>query len=183
MGLILEHSALITCALGSSAVACYTDLRSHRIPIWLTGSALLAGLSVQTSSRGWAGILDAVSGLLICGFVFLVFYLAGGMGAGDVKLVAVEGCFLGVHRSPTLLLGTAIAGGLFATFLALKKQRLSQTLRNVAALAAHHRVLGLQPHAELNLDNSTALRLPYALAIASGVVVSLLIQPGVGVGQ
>lgn len=171
----LSHAqlALFDCALGTAALACYTDLRTRCIPNRLTGPMMLCGLALQVYSRGGLGGLDAMAGLLLCGATFLIFHVAGGMGAGDVKLIAAEGCLLGAHRSVLLLLGTAIAGGLFATALAARKRCLRQTLGNAAALARHHQRNGLEPHPELNLANRSALRLPYALAIATGVLITI----------
>ena len=180
MYLFLDQSVVVPCALGSSALACYTDLQARRIPNWLCGTVLITGFCVQTRNHGWPGSLEALSGLLICGLVFLVFYLAGGTGAGDVKLIAAEGCLLGLHRSFALLLGTVLAGGLLAVVLAVRKRRFGQTLMNVASLVAHHRSMGLQPHREHNLANTSALRLPYALAIAAGVVFTLLVEHPMG---
>lgn len=172
-----NQPVVVTCALGSAAVACYTDLRSRCIPNWLTGAVVLLGLTVQTHNRGWEGSMDAVGGLLLCGAAFVVFYLGGGMGAGDVKLIAAEGCLLGAQRSPELLFATALAGGALAFVLAIKKHCLGRTLKNVVSLMEHHRQMGLTPHAELNLRSESALRLPYAIAIAGGVVLTILVQP------
>ena len=177
MHFFTDQTIMVTCVLGLTALACYTDLQSHRIPNRLTGAMILLGLSLQTSTYGWAGTLNALGGFSLCGVVFLIFYLAGGMGAGDVKLIAAEGCLLGAHRSFVLLLGTVIAGGLFAAMLAAKKRCLGQTFRNVASLVRYHSQTGLRPHPELNLSNKGALRLPYALAVAAGVMVALFVHP------
>ena len=180
MHLPFDEPVVISCAAGSTALACCTDLWSRRIPNWLTGPLVVLGLTVQTYTRGWTGLLDAVLGSLFCGLMFFVFYLAGGMGAGDVKLIAAEGCLLGAHRSPALLLGTVIAGGLFAIVLAAKGRHLTQSLRSVASLVAHHHRMGLVPHAQLSLANKDALRLPYALPVAAGVLVAIFVQPQIG---
>jgi prepilin peptidase CpaA len=63
-----------------------------------------------------------------------------------------------------------------ALVMALARGRLQQTITNVGALATHHGQQGLQPHPELNLSNSQTLRLPYALAIASGTLLTLYFQ-------
>lgn len=180
MYLFIDQPIVVACALGSAALASYTDLRSRRIPNWLTGTVAIVGLAVQTDSRGWAGGIDAISGLLLCGATFLAFYVAGGMGAGDVKLIAAEGCLLGAHRSFELLLGTVIAGGALALVLAAKRRRVKQTFRNVLSLVQHHRQRGFEPHTELNLASASALRLPYALAIATGVVIAVSVHPSMG---
>jgi prepilin peptidase CpaA len=63
-----------------------------------------------------------------------------------------------------------------ALVLALARGRLQQTIVNVGAIASHHSQEGLQPHPDLNLSNLDTLRLPYALAIAGGSLLTLYFQ-------
>jgi prepilin peptidase CpaA len=125
---------------------------------------------------GWGQLFTALAAGIICGLVFLVFYLAGGMGAGDVKLIMAVGCIAGLSHVAYLLVLTALSGGAMAIALAVARGRLQQTLTNVGALASHHGHEGLQPHPEINLSNSETLRLPYALAIAGGSLLTLYFQ-------
>jgi prepilin peptidase CpaA len=153
-----------------------TDLRSRRIPNLLTGPAILFGLMLHLALDGWHGLLYSLLAGLICGGIFVVFFLAGGMGAGDVKLITAIGCLAGLTNSPSVLVFTAIAGGVMGVAFALSRGQLKQTLFNVAALANHHRDAGLTPHPDLNVTNTSTLRLPYGLAIAAGCAVTLLFQ-------
>lgn len=161
---ILFPAASLLCA----AICAVYDVRSRRIPNFITLPAFGAGLILHAALGGWRQLLTALAGGLMCGAIFLVFYLAGGMGAGDVKLIAAAGCLAGLPLIAPLLLWTALAGGLMAIVLALSRRQLSATLRNTLAVVAHHRTLGLTPHAELNVNNGQLLRLPYALAIMAG---------------
>jgi prepilin peptidase CpaA len=63
-----------------------------------------------------------------------------------------------------------------ALVLALARGRLQQTIANVGAIASHHSQEGLQPHPDINLSNVDTLRLPYALAIAGGSLLTLYFQ-------
>ena len=160
------------CAL----IAAGFDVKSRRIPNFITGPALLFGLLLHGSVDGWRGALSSLAAGLICGVIFLIFYLAGGMGAGDVKLIAAVGCIAGLSNSVYLLVLTALAGGVMGIGMALMRGRLRETLFNVAALANHHTHEGLTPHPELNVLNAGTLRLPYGLAIAAGSFVTLYLQ-------
>src|SRR5580700_8682230 len=122
------------------------DVKSRRIPNKLTGPALLFGMALHLSLDGWHGLLNCMAAGLICGAVFLVFYLAGGMGAGDVKLITAVGCLAGFSNIAYLLILTSLAGGAMAIGLAFLRGQLKQTLFNVAALASHHQQEGLTPH-------------------------------------
>jgi prepilin peptidase CpaA len=169
----LTYPAVATvCAVAGSVF----DVKSRRVPNFITGPAFLLGLSMHAAHGGWRELLSSLAAGLICGFVFLVFYLAGGMGAGDVKLIAAVGCVAGLSHITYILVLTAIAGGVMAVGLALVRGRLQQTIMNVAALASHHRNEGLRPHPDLNLSNAQTLRLPYALAIAGGCMLTLYFQ-------
>lgn len=160
------------CAL----VASVFDVKSRRIPNFITMPAFAAGLALHLSLGGWKQMFSALAAGLICGVVFLLFYIAGGMGAGDVKLIMAVGCIAGLSHIAYLLVLTALCGGVMAVILALARGRLQETIKNVGEIASHHRQEGLQPHPDLNLTNTQTLRLPYALAIAGGSVLTLYFQ-------
>ena len=72
------------------------DVRSRRIPNFITLPAIVFGLLLHAVFGGWRQLVTAAAGGLICGLIFFVFYLAGGMGAGDVKLITAAGCIAGL---------------------------------------------------------------------------------------
>jgi prepilin peptidase CpaA len=161
------------CSLFCALVGAAYDVISRRIPNAFTFPAIVFGLLLHFTLGGWPQLGAAAAGGLLCGLVFLTFHLAGGMGGGDVKLITAAGCCAGLSGVAPLLLLTSLAGGVMAVGLALYHRRLTQTVRNIYALAVHHRKMGLTPHPAFNLDNAQALRLPYALAIAVGSALSL----------
>lgn len=153
-----------------------TDIKSRRIPNYLTGPAILAGLLLHASIDGWRGLLTSLAAGLICGVIFLIFYLAGGMGAGDVKLITAVGCIAGLSSVAYLLILTSIAGGVMGVIFALMRGKLKQTIGNVVALASHHKEEGLTPHPDINVLNASNLRLPYGVAIAAGSTITLYLM-------
>ena len=80
---------------GVGIAACIDDLWRRQISNWISGSAFAGGLVLQTVQHGWRGTGWALLGTLSGASVFLVFYLLGGMGGGDVKLMAGFGALLG----------------------------------------------------------------------------------------
>jgi prepilin peptidase CpaA len=162
----------VACALVGSVF----DVKSRRIPNFITFPSILLGLAMHLALGGWRQLLLSLAAGLICGVVFLLFYIAGGMGAGDVKLITAVGCIAGMPHVAYLLVLTALSGGAMAIVLALARGRLQQTIVNVGAIASHHSQEGLQPHPDLNLSNLDTLRLPYALAIAGGSLLTLYFQ-------
>jgi prepilin peptidase CpaA len=169
----LTYPAIATaCAVAGSVF----DVKSRRIPNFVTIPGFLFGLCLHLALGGWKQLFSALAAALICGFVFILFYIAGGMGAGDVKLMMAVGSIAGLAHVPYLLVLTALCGGAMALGLAWSRGALRQTISNVGELAAHHGSEGLQPHPELNISNAATLRLPYGLAIAGGCLLTLYFQ-------
>jgi hypothetical protein len=71
------------------------------------------------------------------------------------------------------VIATGVAGAGFALAVSIYNGRLRETLRNVGELLLHHGRRGLVPHPDLNLANACALRLPFALPIATGCLFAL----------
>lgn len=160
-------------ALLIGGVACATDLRSARIPNLLTFSAaataVLFHLLAPQGSGVWFVFLGLAAGLL----VFFPFFALGAMGAGDVKLMAALGAWIGWQPTVQVALYGAIAGGVLAIVVSMWHGYLRQALRNVFTLVGHWWLVGIKPLPELTLDAGKGLRLPYALPIMVGLVVTL----------
>ena len=149
---------LIGLSMAVGGLATVEDLRSRTISNWLCLAGAVAGLTAHAALAGWSGLADALLGTLIGFAVFLVFYLLGGMGGGDIKLMAAFGAILGKGQIVQAAIFAAMVGGVMALiFVAYKKLR--QT-------------------AQGNVDDSVgSLRkesIPYAPAISLGVLISFL---------
>lgn len=91
------------------------DLWRRRISNGTVLAGLAAGLLLQVGSLGWGRGLRAWAGGAVVGLaVFLIFFLAGGMGGGDVKLMAAFGACLGVTQILRAALLAAMVGALLA---------------------------------------------------------------------
>jgi prepilin peptidase CpaA len=111
--------AVLIVIVGVAAVL--EDLTRRRISNWTSGGAMIAGLIVHFAQRGWTGVLHSLFGSAIGFAVFLIFYLLGGMGGGDVKLMAGFGALLGDARIVPAALLAAVSGGLMAAiYLAVR---------------------------------------------------------------
>jgi prepilin peptidase CpaA len=100
------------------------DLKSRRIPNYLTLGGALAGLGFQLGFHGLPGLLDGLAGLGLGFILLLVPYLLGGMGAGDVKAIAALGAWLGLQRAFVLFIYMGLAGGLIILVVWLWQRRL-----------------------------------------------------------
>jgi prepilin peptidase CpaA len=182
----MTASALILCLLlALLACAVATDLRARRIPnrLVLTGLALaLAGhgaaLVLAAPPLAGAGLAAPLLGTLAGLAALLPLYLLRACGAGDVKLMAMAGAFIGAERMLTVLPATLVAGGVLALVVMLARGITRQTLANTRFMLTHW-LVKLQSGGGARLDPLavTTARLPYAVAIASGVVVALVQRP------
>jgi prepilin peptidase CpaA len=111
----------IAFALGAAAV--FDDLRHRQVSNWLTGAGVAAGLSMGAGSAGWRGLGVAAGGAAVGFLTFLLFHLLGGMGGGDVKLMAAFGSILGPSGILLAAVLAAIFGGLMAAGALLRKPR------------------------------------------------------------
>ena len=147
-------------------LAVWRDVRRHRIDNWITFPGVLLALGLQLWLAGMAGAAHALGGLLIGLSVLLPFHVFGGMAAGDVKLMAAAGAFLG----PMDTLFAAAAALLAGCLLALGVLIARGTLRDGLGHVGRQLVLGTMTHVWVPAAPGTAAaqRFPYAAAIACG---------------
>ena len=101
-------------ALFVGLAAAIEDIARRRISNWIPAAAFLAGIAWMLWHSGWRGGLSSVAGTVAGFAVFLIFYWLGGMGGGDVKLMAGFGAVLGIERLLEAALWTAAFGGIMA---------------------------------------------------------------------
>ena len=157
-------------------VACVTDLKSRRIPNALTFGASGAALVFWTWSAGLSGLGWSLGGWVVGCALFLPWFVLGGMGAGDVKLLAALAAWLGPRDALWLALFAGLAGGVFAVIVSLSVGYFRESARNLWGLLMFWRVAGVQPLPELTLASARGPRLPYALPITVGVVTVLWLR-------
>jgi prepilin peptidase CpaA len=166
------HSIALWPTLVVLAVATFTDLRSRRIPNWLVFPFLFAGFVVSGALHGWAGIRHSLAGMALGALLFGVLCALGGMGMGDVKLVAAIGAWIGSAQLLIALVLTAMAGGVLAICWAVAGGFVGELFRGTGQLLLGFGKRGLRPHPELVLSNPLTRKMPYAPAIAIGTLFS-----------
>lgn len=153
-------------------VAAVIDYRTYRIPNWLTFSGAVFGLAYSALNPGSTGqgFLWSLAGLALGFIVMLPMYALKVMGAGDVKLMAMVGSFLGLDATIYAVLYTLIVGGIAALgFAALHRVlgRMLSNIRDIARLAAMSVAGGTRPDLQSHIAQSVG-RLPYGVSIAIG---------------
>jgi prepilin peptidase CpaA len=162
-------------AIVIAAAACMTDLRTRRIPNLLTFGAAIAAL-VFHAIAGQAAFVDAVAGWMLGVAIFFVPFALGGMGGGDVKLLAALGAWLGPAAAMWIALYAGITGGVIALGVALGHGYLRTALSNIFVMLAHWRASGLKAVPGVSLEASSGPRLAYALPIFCGLLATLWLQ-------
>jgi prepilin peptidase CpaA len=161
------------------AITAITDVWKFKVYNVLTLPLLCSGLAYHGYRGGSPEFAVSLTGALFGFGVLLTFYVMGGMGAGDVKLMAAVGAWLGMPQIFYVFIVSSFAAGGYALFLILTHKRLGETWLNLQILwyriTAFGRHLGAEDQVETAVrraDRSTRL-IPFAVMIAIGVVATL----------
>ncbi|SFN18537.1 prepilin peptidase CpaA [Formivibrio citricus] len=158
-------------------IAAWGDIKRHRIPNILILTGLVLAILLGAWQAGFPGLLSAGGGFALGLAAFLPFYLLRALGAGDVKLMAVVGGFLGPSGLPGAILGTFLAGGVMALALALHAGKLGQMLKNIKAMLTNGMIdVSLKQMPIMEAGPQSVGKLPYAVAIATGTLGFLVLR-------
>jgi prepilin peptidase CpaA len=151
------------------------DLRTRRIPNWLSAAGLLSGFACQITLFHWEGAREATLGAALALLIYVPLFALRAVGGGDVKLMAAVGSFTGPKEWIAIFLITAIVGGLIALIMIAVKGRFARTFRNVGILLTElaHLRAPYRVEQELDVSSSQGLRLPHGCAIAAGTLLYL----------
>lgn len=152
-------------------VAALTDVQQGKIPNWLTYPSWVFGLTFAGLAAGWAGLASAGAGWAIGFLPFFLLYLMGGMGGGDVKLMAAVGALKGFPFIVNAMVTSILVGGLIALLIVIWEGRLGVALRYVGATVGRVVYPGLaRPEIEARQ------KVPFGVAICLGGFLTLIAQ-------
>jgi prepilin peptidase CpaA len=160
-----DPALVMTAAGGGTAVA--VDLRSRRVPNAVTLGVAAIGLTLAAVRVTNVGLGGAAAGFAVGMLLMLPGHLIGATGAGDVKLLAAFGTLLGPARTGTAFVYTALAGGVLALAIAIRRRRARTTLTRALTVMDPSVVAAIERPSE---DN----RFAYAPAVAIGALVAAL---------
>jgi prepilin peptidase CpaA len=153
---------VVAAVAGSGGLSALVDLRIRRVPNKLT-------LGIAVTNTGAVSVGAAFAGLGVGLAIMLPSHIIGATGAGDVKLFAALGTLLGPWGIVTAFAYTAIAGGVLALAVALRRGRLGDTIERTA-MFVRTRGANVAEIEGASSDN----RFAYAPAIALGALVAAL---------
>jgi prepilin peptidase CpaA len=171
---MMPHETFATLALLVLVFAATViDLRRHRVPNFLTVGFALLGFFTQYALHDFPGVRSGAIGFLVPLALLVPFYAIRWMGAGDVKLAAAAGIFLGWPNS-LLAVGLSLGFGSLAAFMLLAANGgLKALMSRYAVMAQSLLTTGGFAYIEPAPGEPAARRFPYAFAIALGTVATL----------
>ncbi|RPJ23682.1 MAG: prepilin peptidase [Planctomycetaceae bacterium] len=165
--------------LGASLVAAAMDMRSGRIPNWLTLPVAAGGMIYAAFSGGSAELGQAIAAWALLMLPYFLLFVLGRGGAGDAKMMGAIGAWLGLREGIIALCCVCIVGGLVAVLRVLCHDERRVILRNVttslyvsaAVLAGGRKTWNLltADRQEQVGGQSEEVTIPYGIAIFLGV--------------
>jgi prepilin peptidase CpaA len=150
-------------------IGAFIDLRTRRVPNVVTMPLAVLGLAAAASGVSGLTMSAALFGLLLGLVLMMPGYVFGATGAGDVKLLAAAGAWLGPTHIGVAFLYTAIVGGVLALVVARRRRRLALTLESASKLITT-RAANVSEIEHPAANN----RFAYAPAIAAGSLLAAL---------
>jgi prepilin peptidase CpaA len=157
--------------LALTLFAAFLDLRTRRIPNWLTVSAFCLGTVIRTWMGGWRGGMTALEGTALALGILLPLVLLRALGAGDWKLMGAVGAIVGPLMLLFILFASILVSGLMAVVMMIQAKRVRATLRNLLVLTRGLLSFGLRASPEISLENPALLKLPFGVAAAVGTLI------------
>lgn len=111
-------------------VAAYIDGKELKVPNWITFPMVLAGIVYSTWVGGWAGLGASLLGMVVGLLCLLPLYSVGGMGAGDVKLMAGVGAWVGAKITFYAFCVSTVVGAVMAVIMVLYKRDVKKHYAN-----------------------------------------------------
>lgn len=149
-------------------ISLITDIKHRKILNVVTLPLILFGFVYFTITNGWEGILFSGKGFLVGFGLLLIPYLLGGMGAGDVKLMAAIGAMTGSVFVLKAFVYIALIGGAIALFLIMKKRGVWSSIKSLFFTITFLR--GNLGSMLISKDKGSSIVFPYGIAIVLGTV-------------
>lgn len=168
------ETLLVAAVMVVLALAAGFDAALRRIPNTLTVTATIAGFLVQAWGYGWSGFGHATAGFIAALFLFFPLFILRWMGAGDVKLMAAVGTYIGWPDTLLAVAMSAISGGLMAVFILIIYGGIPASFRRYASMGKVLFITGQINYIPPETAEAAAtVRFPYAIAIATGSIAAL----------
>ncbi|MDQ0350783.1 prepilin peptidase CpaA [Alkalibacillus filiformis] len=147
-------------------ISLITDIHKRKILNVITLPSMLFGIGYHTYINGLEGLSFSLIGLLLGFVILLIPFLLGGIGAGDVKLMAAIGALMGAQFVFYAFLLTAIIGGVISLLIMLKNKTLFPFFKRI-----YFKIIYKQQLADLNEPRKKHISIPYGVPIVMGTFI------------
>jgi prepilin peptidase CpaA len=147
---------------------CVIDVRTRRIPNAISGPAVIAGIVLNTISFGLPGLGWSLAGVAVIVAILLAPFALGGLGGGDVKMMAAVGAFLGPRLALLGLLVGMVLGGVVMVIHLARIGRLGEKVTALRHMIFSAAVLRSVDPLRMASDDPVAISLPYSIPLALG---------------
>jgi prepilin peptidase CpaA len=163
----------IAVLLPGVVLASWIDWRYRKVPNWLNLSLILSGLTVQVIFHGWSGLWAGLLGMLLGFGLLIIPWLMHAMGAGDVKLMAAIGVWLGPLLTLRAFCVGAILAGAIAVTMIILGRRLWQAYANLGLIMTklNSWKKAFSDFGSVQVLKSTSQLLPYGVPLSIGTLV------------
>jgi prepilin peptidase CpaA len=156
--------------------ASWIDYSERRVPNWLNAGLAAAGLIMQGVFFGWPGVASGALGLLVGLGVLILPWAMHGMGAGDVKLMAAIGAWLGPWLTLLSFAAGGLIGGVVAVIMILWTGRAIHAYTNLQVMMSKFRRLetAFSDFGGAKTFGESSQLLPYGVPLTAGTIGVLL---------
>ena len=153
-------------------VAAWIDGSQLRVPNWLTFPMVISGIVFNTIIAGWGGLGGSLLGMIVGLACLLPLYSVGGMGAGDVKLLAGVGAWLGAAVTFYGFAVATVVGAIMAVVMVMCRRNRQQHYANfLTILMEWTQIRNPKKLSEIAAERkSRMLLLPYGIPICIGCI-------------
>jgi prepilin peptidase CpaA len=172
----------IVVVLVAAMITTVTDIWRFKVYNILTVPLLISGVVYHTAVGGLHGLGGSLLGLVFGFAILLGFYVMGGMGAGDVKLMAAVGAWLGLPLTFKVFIASSLAAGVYAVILLVVGRSLSETWINFQILwlrvlvLGRHLGTGERIEVEVNRPDRRQRLIPFAAMVMVGAIALIVLN-------
>jgi prepilin peptidase CpaA len=150
-------------------VAAWIDGRELRVPNWITFPMVLSGLIYSTAVGGLSGLGGGLLGMCVGLLTLMPLYAVGGMGAGDVKLMAGIGAWLGWEVTFAAFCVSTVVGAVMAVLMVLWRKSAKHHYENFLLILSEWMVI----RNPVELSKIAAERKPRMLLLPYGIPICI----------
>jgi len=158
-------------------IAAVVDVRLFKVHNRLTVPLAVSGLVFHSLQTGWGGFAFSLFGLVVGFASLIVFYAMGGIGAGDVKLMAGVGAWIGAWLTLDVLLIACIAAGVYSLILMISAGGVRHVMTNlsilvfrVRSMAVHFGAVERVEQVVTDVQHRHRRLVPFAAMVLTGIV-------------